>query len=336
MSLSLAVLNIQTQFSDGGKIEWKKIQDGKEVKDISKDYEWTSDKWLAKYLAEYNFNDDSNIKEKEIFVNCNSLQLQREYMMAKRVNDSKTASELFIQMKDWIKKADQKITPDKIKENEKPQEQSKPIELKDNKATVLELKINEQSQWLVEKKWEWDNQYLTIDGQVIPLINGKWSIFVKWDDGQIMEKIIIFDKKDNKENIAITDGEKLDMWLLETIKKTWNLSVLWNWKLDDNKLKLAKYYMFGKSIDWVNNPIDLLLEWINKLWLYQKKISELSLVKFQKEMLVLISWNISNTSEIIQPFNKITQELQSIQFSGNLQKKERNTVVEKRENNYHS
>lgn len=77
-------------------------------------------------------------------------------------------------------------------------------------SVIDELKINKDAKGKVEKKWEWDNQYLLIDGQVIPLIDGKGSLFVQWTDGQIIEKNIIIEKKDNKENITILDWEKLE------------------------------------------------------------------------------------------------------------------------------
>ncbi len=141
-----------------------------------------------------------------------------------------------------------------------------------------ELSLDSSKPGKVERKWEWDNQYLTVDGQIIPLIKGKWSLFVKWSDWQIIEKVISFDKKDNKESIAITDGEKLDMWLLEQVYKNNNISMLWD---DEKSRMIIRYYMLEQSVDG-KNIIDSLMIQASNLWIDQKNKVENIIANFKK------------------------------------------------------
>lgn len=201
-------------------------------------------------------------------------------------------------------------------------------------SVIDELKINKDAKGEVEKKWEWDNQYLLIDGQVIPLIDGKGSLFVQWTDGQIIEKNIIIDKKDNKENISISDWEKLDLWLLETIKKGGTWLLVWLW--DPKRVQLSKYYMLEQSsIDDKENPINILMKWVSQLWPDQKDKAEIAIVKFKKAFIWQIEkkqwiWKVSDNLNIFEPFKDLKTELSAIVTANSSQQEKRNTVVNSR------
>lgn len=169
-----------------------------------------------------------------------------------------------------------------------------------------------------------NNPYLKIDGQVIPLINGKWSLFIKWFDGQIIEKVISFDKKDNKENISIIDGEKLDMWLLEKIYKEKNISMLWN---DEKNNIIKKYYILEQSAEWKNN-IDQFMKSTSELPIDQKNKIE-QIISIFKKWIYQSIWKTPD-NKLITLHNDLKKSLLDIKLPIESQQNERNTTVNKR------
>lgn len=170
-----------------------------------------------------------------------------------------------------------------------------------------------------------NNPYLRIDGQVIPLIKGEWSIFIKWSDGQITEKIItITQDKEKKNNISIKDGEKLDMWLLEKIYTEKNISMLWN---DEKSNIIKKYYILEQSAEWKNN-IDQLMKSTSELPIDQKNKIEQVISIFKKGIYQSI-WKTPD-NKLITLHNDLKKSLLDIKLPIESQQNERNITVNKR------
>ena len=173
-----------------------------------------------------------------------SIENQKKYIEI-TLKDWKDVAYTFLDSIKW-KKINSNTT---IDESKKPEWVSLLwVEFK-NGTDYKELSIDSIKPGKVEKiDTDINNPYFRIDGQVISLIDGKWSLFVKWSDGQIIEKIItITQDKEKKNNISIKDGEKLDMWLLESSNtgKMIDFSQLNN---QDGKLfNVLKYQLFNSN-----------------------------------------------------------------------------------------
>jgi hypothetical protein len=170
------------------------------------------------------------------------------------------------------------------------------------------------------------NPYLRIDGQVIPLIAGKWSLFVKGTDGQIIEKIISFDTKDNKENISIKNGETLDMWLLEKSYKDKNFWTLWNSK---KELLIKKYYLFEQSSD-AKNSIDQIMKLTSGLQIDQKNKVEQALAKFKSSISPVTENSPIKNEKWSISYKEMMDSLSTIKLASLPQQKERDLVVNTR------
>lgn len=182
-------------------------------------------------------------------------------------------------------------------------------------SVIDELKINKDAKGKVEKKWEWDNQYLLIDGQVIPLIDGKGSLFVQSTDGGIVEKNIIIDKKDNKENITISDWEKLQ----DTNLKSNDLT-----SQDGKMFRLWKYL----NIDQWSNAQKITKMIVNlPQWEGKNKI-ETSILLMKNKINALSSWN--RTKEKINFIIEDTKKAISLYSESFQNKDDINTIIKSR------
>lgn len=325
--LNIALIELTTSI----KIWWtiKKKDFDKDGNDLwtTTEYKRNADPDLAKYINQYQWNDNNN--EKSIFVQCNNLDMQKSYMEAQRDNNQIKAQQLFEAMERKITIAQKTTwtTTEQQSKTENTEQKNPPQEFKDWQS-YPSLSLDNTKPGKVEKKWEWDNQYLTIDWQVISLINGKWSIFLKWDDGQIMEKIISFDKKDNKENIIITDGEKLDRWILEKVYTEKDYSKFW----DSKETMLAIRYSLLESSSEGNNKIDQVMQLTSQLLPDQRNKVEQAIAKFKREVIK----SAENSSKIIKNdkwfmmYQELTNSLSNVKLPNETKQKLRKESVDKR------
>ena len=204
-----------------------------------------------------------------------------------------------------------------VKEKENQHENANTIlwtEIKDNKAEISELKVNEKSKWLVEIKWD----YIIIDGQIIPIVNGQWAVFTKqWSD-IIKKTILIKQNNEKKDFITIIDQKKLEdvnPKSNDLTNQDWKMFDLWKYnKIDQwpNAEKLANMITnlpawkekneVEKAFAIMKNEIDSLATWdrtkdkiipfIDKA----KKSIDASISQFpdNKNLKSIVEWRSSN------------------------------------------